>query len=271
MKVPVYGVRGEAKGEVSLGKTFRTDVRKDLIKKAVRVEQGRKRAPYGSDPLAGMRTSATYKGRRGIRNSMMNREMARMKRIIGGGFLRFRARAVPQAVKGRKAHPPKAEKNWEKKINKKERLLALHSAVACSTKKEMVSERGHKIDDVKHIPLVIDDKVQELKKNKDVFELLVALGLGNELKRCDDKKTRAGRGKARGRRTIKRKGPLIVITEDNGIAKAAGNIPGVDVTDIKSLKVEMLAPGTVPGRLTLYTKSAVNSFEENGKAAEVKK
>ena len=262
MKVPVYGLHGEAKGSVDVGKAFSRPVRADLIKKAILVERSRLRQPYGSDPLAGQRTSATYKGRRGIRNSMMNREIARMKRITAGGFLRFRARSVPQAVKGRRAHPPKAEKNWVRKINKKERLMALLSAISGTADRESVTARGHQIGDVKHIPLVLDDKLQEMKKNREVVATLLSVGLEKELQRCSVKKTRAGRGKTRGRRTIRKKGPLIVIAEDKGIAKAAGNIPGVDVATPKDLKVEALAPGTIPGRLTIWTKSAAEAVDK---------
>ncbi|MBN2330472.1 MAG: 50S ribosomal protein L4 [Candidatus Aenigmarchaeota archaeon] len=262
MKVPVYGLNGEAKGDVSLAKAFSRPVRTDVIKKAVLAEQARKRQPYGSDPLAGQRTSAKYKGRRGIRGSMMNREMARMKRITAGGYLRMRARFVPQAVKGRRAHPPKAEKNWLKKINKKERTLALVSAISGTADKELITGRGHLIDGVKHIPLVLDDRFQELKKNKEVVATLAALGLEPELGRCSETKTRAGRGKTRGRRTIRKKGPLIVISEDKGIVKAAKNIAGVDVSDIKSLEVSSLAPGTAPGRLTIWTKSAASAADK---------
>lgn len=262
MKAPVYDVNGLKKSEVSLGKAFSKPVRKDMIKRAVLAEQARERQPYGSDILAGQRTSAMYKGRRGIRGSMMNREMSRMKRITGGGFLRWRARAIPGVIKGRKAHPPKTEKNWTIKINKKERLLALLSAVSCTTKKELLEERGHAVEDMKHVPLVVEDKLQEVKKNKDVYELLKALGLEADISRCSETKTRAGIGKLRGRRKVKRKGPLIVVSEDKGISKAAGNIPGVDVTTPPELKISMLAPGTVPGRLTVWTKSAAEAMDE---------
>jgi large subunit ribosomal protein L4e len=262
MKVPVYGLKGEAKGDVSLGKAFATPVRPDVIKKAVLAERSAKRQAYGSDPLAGQRTSAKYKGRRGIRNSMMNREMGRMKRIVAGGFLHFRARSVPHAVKGRKAHPPKAIKNWTLKINKKERALALLSAVAGTADKGTVSARGHMVADARHIPLVLEDKLQELKKNRDVVDALKALGLGPELERCSVTKTRAGRGKTRGRRVIRRKGPLIVVAEDKGITKAARNIPGVDVAVSGQLSVSALAPGTVPGRLTVWSESAIAEVEK---------
>jgi large subunit ribosomal protein L4e len=262
MKVPVYGLSGEVKGDVSLGKAFSSPVRTDVIKRAVLAEQAGKRQPYGSDPIAGQRTSAKYKGRRGIRGSMMNREIARMKRITAGGFLRFRARAVPQAVKGRRAHPPKAGKNWAKKMNKKERRLAMMSAISGTADRELITGRGHVIEGVKHIPLVLDDKFQELKKNKEVLAALAALGLEPELGRCGRKKTRAGRGKTRGRRTIRRKGPLIVISEDKGIVKAAKNIPGLDVSALNALEVGTLAPGTAPGRLTIWTKSAVSAIDK---------
>lgn len=262
MKAPVYDLKGLSKGDTTLGKAFSKPVRKDVIKRAVLAEQAGKRQAYGSDPLAGQRTSAKYVGRRGIRGSMMNREMSRMKRITGGGYLRWKARAIPGVIKGRKAHPPKAEKNWDIKINKKERLLALLSSVSSTTDKKLIEARGHKIDGVKHIPLVIDDKLQEVKKNKDVYDLLKALGLEAEIERCSETKTRAGIGKLRGRRKVKRKGPLIVVSEDKGIAKAACNIPGVDVSTPEELSVSMLAPGTVPGRLTVWTKSAAEAMDK---------
>jgi large subunit ribosomal protein L4e len=268
MKAPVFDLKGVKKGEITLGSAFSRPLRTDMIKKVVLAEQASKRQPYGADPLAGQRTSATYRGRRGKRGSMMNREIARMKRITGDGFLHWKARFVPQAVKGRKAHPPKAEKDWTMKINKKERKQALLSAISATADKNLVIGRGHKAGDVKHIPLVLDDKFQELKKTSEVEDVLKEIGLEKEIERCSDKKTRAGRGKSRGRRTISRKGPLIVISDNNGISNAAKNIPGVDISTAKDLSVDMLAPGTVPGRLTIWTKSAVEAVESAGKSPE---
>ncbi len=119
MQTSIYDIKGKVKGKITIPKIFSVAVRKDLIEKAVLAERSRKRQPYGSDPLAGKRTSAHYHGRRSIRWSMMNREMARTKRIHNQGGLNYTARFVPQATKGRKAHPPKAEKKWKLKINKK--------------------------------------------------------------------------------------------------------------------------------------------------------
>ena len=262
MKVPVYDIQGKENGDIKLGKAFSRPLREDIIKRAFLAEISVKRQPYGTDPVAGQRSSARYKGRRKTRNSMMNREIARSKRIIAGGYMHFRSRIVPQAVKGRRAHPPKAWKIWEIKVNKKERLHALLSAISSTADRNLVLARGHKIGELKHVPLVLDDKVSELKKTGEVEQMLLALGLEKEIERCSLKKTRAGRGKTRGRRTIKRKGPLLVVAEDKGILKAARNIPGVDVSIASKLSLELLAPGSHPGRLTLWSKSAAEQVEK---------
>lgn len=260
MKAHVYDITGHSKGEVSL-KIFSENVRKDLIKRAYLSERSRKIQPYGPDPIAGQRTSAHYHGRRGIKHSMMNREMARMKRVHGSGYLHMTARFVPQAVKGRMAHPPKPEKIWEKRINRKEWKKALLSAMTATTKKEYIAERGHMIEKVKDIPLIFEDKFEEIKKTKEIAELMIKMGLKEEMERLDDTKSRAGRGKARGRKKITRKGPLIIVSNKSNL-KAGKNMAGFDMVKFKDLKVENLAPGAVPGRLCIWTESAIKDAEE---------
>ena len=261
MKIPVYSLNGTVKGDVKVEKAFSRPVRDDLIKRAVLAEKSKTIQPYGADPIAGKRTSAHYHGRRGIRMSMMNREMARMKRIHGSGGLNMRARFVPQAIKGIKAHPPKAEKKWKLKINKKERIRALLSAASASSRKDVVAKRGHAVDTVKHVPLVIEDKMQDISKIKEVRVILEKLGLKKELERCAKKKVRAGRGTTRGRKYKVKKGPLIVVGNDNGVIKASRNLAGVDVIEAGNLSVSMIAPGAHAGRLCLWTESAVKMMD----------
>ena len=55
-------------------------------------------------------------------------------------------------------------------------------------------------------------------------------------------------------------GPLIVVVENKGLVNAASNVPGVDVTTVANLNTEMLAPGTHPGRLTLWTNGAIEKL-----------
>jgi large subunit ribosomal protein L4e len=255
---------GKEKEKISLPKAFSEKVRRDLIQKAVVVEASKLRQPYGSDPLAGHRTSAHYHGMRHSRYSQMNKEMARMKRIHGQGYLNMTARFNPRTRKGRRAHPPKVEKIWALKINKKERMKALMSALSATLVKELVSQRGHIIAEVKHVPIILEDDFQKISKTSEVVQILEKLGLKHELERCSERKVRAGKGKMRGRRYKMKRGPIVVLGKDEGVRKALENIPGVDVSLAKELNVSMLAPGTHPGRLAIFTKSAINEMKELG-------
>jgi len=257
----VFDLSGNVKGEMNLPSVFLTPYRPDLIKRAFLSIQSNKRQPYGADPLAGHRTSAFYKGVRKGPHHMMNREMSRMKRIHGGPpALTMTARFVPQATKGRKAHPPKPEKKWTIKINRKERRLAIKSAIASTILFDIVSKK-HKIPEI-DLPIIITDDFEHLKKTKDIINVLKSLKLEDEIKRAEIKKIRAGKGKMRGRRYKKKKSVLFIVSKSNGIVKACKNIPGVDICNIKNLNVELLAPGAQPGRLTIFTESAIQKLGE---------
>ena len=195
---------------------------------------------------------------------MMNRELARLPRLHGKTvpFMYLQARLVPQAKGGRRAHAPKVEKIWEQKINKKERRLAIASAIAATAIKDLVVGRGHKISKEIDLPIVVDDKIQEISKTKELVKFLKNIGFDKELERIKKKKVRAGKGKMRGRRYKKKTGFLFVISDDKGISKAVKNLPGSHVIRVENLSVEALAPGGVPGRLTIFTKSAVEKLRK---------
>ena len=262
MKTIIFDVQGNKKGEIELPKVFDTDFRPDVIKRAVLSIQSHKRQPYGADKLAGKRTSAHYHGVREGPGHMMNTERARMARIHGGPpNLQLTPRFVPQARKGREAHPPKVERVWYQKINNKERVLAIRSAIAATALKEVVLKRGHMINDVR-LPIVVDDSLQEMKKAKNIEEFLEKIGLGKELERSKIKKIRAGKGKRRGRKYTRKKSILFVVSESKGFYKTAKNISGVDICLAINLNAELLAPGTHAGRLTIFTESAIKKLGE---------
>jgi len=265
MKVNILDLKGKTKTQVELPKIFSQKIRSDLIKRSFLSFQSLIRQPYGSDPMAGKRTSAHYHSRRHIKYTMMMISRARLPRLHGSGQLSFRVRRVPQSVKGRRAHPPKTMKDWVQKINKKENLLAFKSAFAATASLDYVRGRGHLVNDLK-LPLIIEDNIHSLEKTKDVRELLLNLGLEKELERTKEKKVRKGRGKTRGRKYKRKVGPLIVVSENKGILKSGKNISGVDVRLIDELTIKDLAPGSIPGRLTIYSQSALKSLEgfENG-------
>ncbi len=261
-KIKIYSIDGKIKGDVELPVVFNTLIRPDLIQRAVLALQANGRQPYGTDWFAGKRTSARYLGVKGKRNSMKNREMARGPRVVGSNpGQEFRMKFAPQARGGRRAHPPKAEKTWALKLNRKENLVALASAIAATASKEFVMARGHRISDTE-VPVVVSSEMESLKKTRDMENLFSALKFDAEMERAGKSKVRAGRGKMRGRRYRKRVGPLFVVSEPAGLLKAARNLPGVDVATVSSLNVELLAPGAQPGRLTIWSEAAVKKLQE---------
>lgn len=89
------------------------------------------------------------------------------------------------------------------------------------------SRLGHSIETVPEFPLVLSDKIQDLKKTKEAAGVLRKVGAWNDiLKVYASKHTRAGKGKMRNRRTVMKRGPVIIYEKDNGLKKAFRNIPG---------------------------------------------
>lgn len=264
MKATVYDMNGKENGTVDLPKVFSTKQRDDLIVRAFLSTMSKRRQAYGTAKEAGQRSSAHYHGRRRReRWTMMGREMARMSRLHGKipGWQMYRARNVPQAVKGRVAHPPKVEKVWEQGMNKKEKQLAVKSAIAATANKDVVEKRGHKIADVKSVPIIIDDKLESVKKTSDVRKLMESLGLSEELKRISKRKALGSKKASRGRKYKTKVGPLIVVAEDKGISKAVKSMTGVNSSVVTNLSVEALAPGAMAGRLTIFTKGAIEKLK----------
>jgi len=242
MQATVRDLNGEDAGTVDLSEVFETAYRPDLIKRAVLAAQANRKQAYGADPYAGLRTPAESFG--------SGRGMAHVPRENGQGA------RVPQTVGGRKAHPPKAEKDQGKGINDKERKLAIRSAIAATTDAERVAERGHAFDSDLDLPLVVSDDFEDLVKTREVVDCLEALGVHADVERADNGRTiKAGQGKARGRKYREPKSILFVTSEEP--SKAARNLAGADVTTAREVNAEELAPGTHAGRLTVWTESAV--------------
>lgn len=259
----LFSIDGSVKGEIKLPKVFSTPVRGDLIQRAVLAIQSHKRQPYGTDTLAGKRTSAMYLGVKDTHGSMKNREVARGPRIREGPpGLNWTVRFVPHARKGRAPHPPKIEKNYFQKINRKEMAAALASAIAAAADAKIVASRGHRIGGV-DVPIVVEN-LEAMKKSAEIKKLFLALKLEKELARISERKIRAGRGKMRGRRYKLKVGPLIVVSDEKSVCHAAGNLQGVDVVLVKNLNPELLAPGAHAGRLTIWSAAAIKELERFG-------
>ena len=128
MKLKMYDSQANEMGDISLPAQFEEAVRPDMIKRAALVQQSRARVPYGATPLAGKKYSAYVSKRRRDYKSTYGKGISRTPRKIltrrGIQFYWVGAFA-PHTVGGRRAHPPKARKNWVQKINKKERRAAI--------------------------------------------------------------------------------------------------------------------------------------------------
>jgi large subunit ribosomal protein L4e len=248
----IFTLEGKPDRKTALPKIFTVSIRPDVIKRAVLAIQSTRIQPQGRDPMAGKKTSAESRG--------TGMGISRIPRVKGGGG---RAAFAPSTVGGRQPHPPKSEKKILKKIPKKEAHFALYSAIAATASKQNVAFRGHKIDSVPQIPLIITDRIETLSKTSEVEAVLNTLGLASELSRTkNSRKIRAGKGKRRGRKMKQAIGPLIVVAKNKGISKAARNIPGVDAIELNNLNTEMLAPGTTPGRLTLWSIGALKQLDK---------
>lgn len=250
MKVPIVNIENEQVSELELPKVFETPIRPDVIKKAVIHQQSHSFQPQGRDPMAGKRTTAESKG--------VGLGISRVPRIKTG----MRAAFGVSIVGGHQAFPPKSEKRIHLKINKKERRMAIRSAIAATAVIRLVAGRGHRVEFVTKLPIVVEDDIEDLQKTREVRELFQNLGIWADVERADRKKIRAGRGKTRGRKKKVGKGPLIVVSEDKGICKAARNLPGVDISILNDLNAELLAPGTHIGRLVLWSRSAFKALDE---------
>ena len=267
MKVDIWNMNGTKGGEVELPPVFATVIEPELIKRAVLSMESAKKQPKGTDSMTGRNNTARYRGRRDLPTHERNINVGRA-RLPRSSERRTRAQGrvlgVPRAVGGPKAHPLKAEEVIFEKINRKERQKALASAIAATADKKLVGAR-HAIDEKLKFPIIIEDAFSNVKKTQVVVETMAKLHLDNDLDNAKAKRRiRAGKGKRRGRVHKIKKSLLIVTEKASPIYRAARNLPGVDVCPVAELNTGLLAPGALPGRLTLWTQGAIKALENKG-------
>lgn len=257
MEVPVYDLNGEIVRSIELPSVFSFEVRPDVIRRVYLSQLTARIQPQGRDPLAGLRTSAESLG--------AGHGIARVPRVKGRGYpAAGRAARAVMSVGGAKTKAPRSWKVIWERVNRKERRLAIASAIAATRSIDLVASR-HRIPVNLKVPIVVVDEIESIGKTSELHKFLLKLGLGEELGRCKRRfgKIRAGRGKLRGRVRQRAKGPLIVyLNEESPLKLASRNIPGVDAVSLRNLTVMHLAPGGVPGRLTIWSEASIKSLEE---------
>lgn len=235
---------------------FTAPIRNDLVHIVHTNMAKNHRQPYAVSRMAGMQSSAESWG--------TGRAVSRIPRVPGGGTHRSGQGAFGNMCRGgRMFAPTRIWRKWHRRVPVKQKRYAMVSALAASALPALVMARGHEIDDVPEVPLVIDANVESMKKTAKAVILLKALGAYDDIERVmETKKIRAGKGKWRNRRFRQRRGPLIVYENDEGIVKAFRNLPGVDLCSVDCLNLLQLAPGGHVGRFIIWTERAVQKLDK---------
>jgi large subunit ribosomal protein L4e len=263
MKLDIIDKEGKKVGDYELTLPSE-DIREDIFKKAVLAEVSLFTQPKGADPLAGKKSAIHLsKRRRKLRTTYGRGGSRTPKKVMWsrGTQFRFVGAFAPNTVGGRKAHPPKSEKNIIRNINNKEWLKAFQTGILASLNKDVVLKNGLKVSD--NYPFVLDDSIEELAKTKDFKTFLEKVGFEKEIERTSNVKIRAGKGKMRSRRYKVKRGPIVVVSDlEKPLFKAARNIKGFDVITPELLMVSDFGMSVNPGRAVLFTKAALEQLKE---------
>ncbi|KAG0139569.1 hypothetical protein CROQUDRAFT_666306 [Cronartium quercuum f. sp. fusiforme G11] len=256
---PVVNVRsadGKSLSTVPLPAVFTAPIRIDVVATIHKNLAKNNRQAYAVSSKAGEQTSAESWG--------TGRAVARIPRVAGGGTHRSGQAAFGNMCRGgRMFAPTKIWRRWHVKTNLKQRRYATVSAIAATAVPSLVLARGHRIERVQEIPLVIADEVEGLQKTREAVKVLKTLGAQADIQKVSSSRTlRAGKGKMRGRRHRQRRGPLVIYNEDKGITRAFRNIPGVEVVSVHRLNLLQLAPGGHIGRFVIWTQGAFAQLDE---------
>ena len=261
--VSVFSLTGDKSGETSLPAVMTAPLRPDIVQFVHTNLNKNHRQAYAVNIKAGKKVVASSWG--------TGRAVARIPRVGGGGTSRSGQGAFGNMCRGgRMFNPTKTWRKWNRKVNTTQKRYAVASALAASAVPALVMSRGHLIDQVPEIPLVVDTAVESTKKTSAAKDILAALGaLADVEKAADSKQIRSGKGKMRNRRYTLRRGPLVIYQTNDGVEQAFRNLPGVELCCVDRLNLLQLAPGGHMGRFCVWSQAAVDALDkiygENGK------
>lgn len=170
--------------EVQLPEVFLAPVRSDLVSTVFANLNKNRRQAYGVYQRAGMEYNAESWG--------PGRAVARVPRVSGSGTHRSGQGAFANSCRGgRMFNPTTVWRRLHRKVNLTQRRHAVASAIAASAVPSLVLARGHRVNDVPEIPLVVDSL--QVSKTKELLKILYALGCEDELATIlETKKIRPG-------------------------------------------------------------------------------
>lgn len=250
------GEKGEAK-TIKLPSVFLTPIRLDVVQFVHTQMRKNDRQPYAVSSNAGNLPSARSWG--------TGRAVSRIPRVRGSGTSRSGQGAFGNMCRGgRMFAPTKVWRRWHRKVNKNQKRFAVAAALAATAVTPLVQSRGHRIQRVEEIPLVVaDDEINGVEKTKDAVALLKKLGAYDDVDRvARTRSIRSGKGKWRNRRYVQRKGPLVVYDGRKPLRYGLRNLPGVELVDVSRLNLLQLAPGGHLGRFVIWTESAFSKLDQ---------
>lgn len=257
MKAKLFDSKGKETGSVDLPKLISGKIRKDILAKVF--EAQKRETPYGAMEYAGRNYSASgiSKKRRHAWKGTYGKGISRAPRKImsrKGTSFNWVGASANYTRGGGVAHPHRAEENQFKKINKKELLIAIDSAISGTFD---VKSLEKKYDIKLKIPsIIVSEKILELKTKDFILTLETIFGDASS-KLLKNKKIRAGQGKKRGRKYKSNAGLVFIISSEEKM-----NRKGIDVVKAKELRISDLAPNGEAGRFAVYTEKAIKEIAE---------
>merc|ERR1712100_648871 len=253
--VQVWNAEGKETSQQALPSVFTSPIRSDVVQFVHTNVNKNSRQAYAVSEKAGHQTSAESWG--------TGRAVSRIPRVPGGGTHRAGQGAFGNMCRGgRMFAPTKTWRRWHRRVNLKQKRYAVCSALAASAVPSLLMARGHHVESVPEVPLVLDDSSEAITKTAKAVKLLQEIGAYADVEKVKaSRNLRSGKGKMRNRRYVQRKGPLVVYANDSGITKAMRNIPGVELCSVDRLGLLILAPGGHVGRFIIWTKSAFEKLD----------
>jgi large subunit ribosomal protein L4e len=230
-------------------------IRHDVIKYVVAQISKNKRQAHGIQRRAGHKHSAESWG--------TGRAVSRIPRVSGGGTHASGSGAFGNMCRGGHMFAmTKVFRRLHVAVPRRIRRTAVASAIAATSIAPLVAARGHKIEGIPEVPLVVSDALETISKTKEAVQFLGKIGaLADAERAADTVHMRAGKGKFRNRRYVTRKGPLVVCKDATSAARAFRNLPGVKAVSVSRLSVLDLAPGGHIGRLVIWSESALKELD----------
>ncbi|MCH7850027.1 MAG: 50S ribosomal protein L4 [Nanoarchaeota archaeon] len=262
MKAKLMDKTGKEKGTVELPKNFSVRIREDILSKVYETLKGIYAQPYGAMEGAGAGYSASgiIKKKRHDWKGSYGKGISRIPRKImsrHGSSFNWIGATVASTRGGRKPHAPRSAMNPFKKINKKELRIAFNSALAGTVNLKFLEKKYGK--PIKS-GFVFSSDILDLKTKNFITSMKTAFGEDNIKSVMKTKKIRSGVGKMRGRKYKSNAGLLFVLGNAESMKRS-----GIDVVNVRDLRIKDLSPNGEPGRLVCYTKDAIKEIEERFK------